>query len=246
MIVHGFGHWVAGREDAHAHPRVMAEARRITMEIGMIRMIGAVLPVAVIVGCRRVELPSGRHHTTHDRGIRTARATGCVETGDPEVGVAAGPLSARQGPRSGAPLQCLRMAFERNGDSGLESTFGSVREVREYIQTWRGFYCESSRTPRETDGLALFRWYHSPEYEASERRIHRELIPHISIDSLGHARWHGIHRRNARMVEFAEADIVRLGARRVLIIVGSGHKFDLEDIFRARGFQVIASSAFQP
>lgn len=145
-----------------------------------------------------------------------------------------------------AEFDSLRRAFERNGDAGLESKFGTVREVAEYIETWQGFQREAGLTPEESDGLTLFRWYQSPEYAASERRIQRQLIPNISIDGLGEARWQGIHRRNMRMVDFAEADIKRIGARRVLIIVGSGHKFDLEDILRERGYQVVSSSVFEP
>ena len=45
------------------------------------------------------------------------------------------------------------------------------------------------------------------------------------------------------MADFAQTDIDRLQAKRVLIIVGAAHKHFLEDIFVERGMKIVPSSS---
>lgn len=53
-------------------------------------------------------------------------------------------------------------------------------------------------------------------------------------------------RRNERMLNFALADVQRLGSRRVMILVGAGHKFAIEDLLRQRGYRVVPSAGYVP
>ena len=135
-----------------------------------------------------------------------------------------------------------RKAFERGESVAWLNAYGDIAEVREYATAWEGFGLNETSIPADRDGLGRIRWWQSAEYEAIERKIQYELIPGISIDGLGQARTNGNIRRNEHMADFAEADIKRLGARKVLIIVGFAHKHYLEDILGRRGYVIVDSA----
>jgi hypothetical protein len=46
------------------------------------------------------------------------------------------------------------------------------------------------------------------------------------------------------MVDYLVADAERYGATRILVVVGAGHKFALEDLLRARGYTIVDSRSF--
>lgn len=139
-----------------------------------------------------------------------------------------------------------RRKFDEIGDSEFVKTFGDVVEVRQYIDVMEGLKTESGRAPRERDGLTLMRWYQSKEYEESERRSQLKWIRGISFGGFGEKRWKGIRRRNELMLDYAVRDVRQLGKRKILIIVGSGHKFDFEDHLKDRSFTVVPSRGLIP
>lgn len=139
-----------------------------------------------------------------------------------------------------------RRAFEETRNQSWVKKYGDIKEVREYIAAWEGFDWENSLVPATRDGLSQMRWFQTPQFLAAGRKIHFEIIPGISLNGLGKARTAGNIRRNELMMDFAEADIKRLGSNRVMIIVGYGHKFYLEDLLKKRGYRIIPSIDFMP
>lgn len=135
----------------------------------------------------------------------------------------------------------LRGAFEENGDPRWVERYGDSEVVLQYARAWNGFGEVAEMAPAETDGLTRLRWWQGEEYLDAERRLQYELIAGISVDGLGQARTDGNLLRNQRMADFVEGDIRRLDARRVLVIVGYGHKHFLEDIFAERGYRLVPS-----
>ena len=140
----------------------------------------------------------------------------------------------------------IRQAFEEKRDKSLREKYGDVKEVREYIEAWEGFDWANAQIPTTRDGLSQMRYVQSPQYLAIERKVQLEIVPKISVNNLGQARTDGNLRRNELMMNFAEADIKRLNSKRVMIIVGYGHKFFLEDLLKKRGYKIVPSTDFMP
>jgi hypothetical protein len=97
-----------------------------------------------------------------------------------------------------------------------------------------------------SDGLGLMRFYQSEEFVAQERRLYYESWTKVSIQGLGKKNVENFELRNKRMIDFMEEDVKALGTKRVLIIVGSGHKLFLEDQLKDRGYKIVPSSQFMP
>ncbi len=139
-----------------------------------------------------------------------------------------------------------RRRFEGKQDTSLLREYGAVPEVRQYVAVLQGFDWQAQQEPRSRDGLALMRYLQSPHYEAVERRVQTVLIPGIGFGGFGRQRLEGIMARNQRMFEFLDRDVKRLGARRVMVVVGAGHKFALEDLARQHGYRIIRSEDYLP
>lgn len=140
----------------------------------------------------------------------------------------------------------IRQAFEEKRDKSLREKYGDIKEVREYIEVWEGFDWANAQIPTTRDGLSQMRYIQSPQYLSVERKVQLEIVPKISVNNLGQARTDGNLRRNELMMNFAEADIKRLNSKRVMIIVGYGHKFFLEDLLKKRGYKIVPSTDFMP
>lgn len=139
-----------------------------------------------------------------------------------------------------------RSAFEEKRDKALGEKYGDIKEVREYMAAFEGYDNMYAQIPKTRDGLSQMRFIQSEQYQAIERKIHMEIVTGISVGGLGAKRTAGNVHRNVRMMDFAEADIKRLGTKRVMIIVGQTHKFFLEDILKKRGYKIVQSSEFMP
>lgn len=164
-------------------------------------------------------------------------------------------LERRHGLRPGSPgydqaaldFDAERGRFEAGESNAWVDRYSNIREVAEYVRAWRGYGAfTASRPAPDSAGLARIRWLQGDAYRAIEQRVNFELIPGISIGELGQRRTDGNVHRNQRMAEFADADIRRLGARRVLVIVGSGHKHFLEPIFAGMGYRISPSLQYLP
>lgn len=129
------------------------------------------------------------------------------------------------------------------GDSTWSREYGDIREGREFLEvvsiwtTRRG-----ARTqPADANGIAMMRRLQSPEYMAEKRRMYDDVFPRISLDGLGRRLVDNWLLRNERMVDFVAQDARRLGARRVLILVGEGHKPFIDAELRERGYRVASA-----
>lgn len=128
-------------------------------------------------------------------------------------------------------------------DSVWLREYGDIAEAREFLEVvtiWTARRAAQGPEP-ERDGLAMLRRIQSPGHIADKRRMYDDVFPRISLDGLGRRLVDNWLRRNERMVDFVDQDIRRLDARRVLILVGEGHKPFLDDELRERGYQVVSA-----
>jgi hypothetical protein len=139
-----------------------------------------------------------------------------------------------------------RQAFETRKDSSWLRRYGSIREVSEYVTVLRLFDRQTKEMPTTRDGLAQMRYLQSKEYDDLERFVQLKGIGSLSAGGMGQVRLRGIMNRNRHMIDFLLTDVARLGARRVMIVVGAAHKFALEDLLRDRGYTVVPSANYLP
>jgi hypothetical protein len=160
-------------------------------------------------------------------------------------------VDRKHGLREGAPG--WEPAVERffttlqAGVGGSDSTwfreYGSIREGREFLEViTRWTARRQAEAPQgDANGLTMMQGIQSPAHLATKRVMYDEVYPMISHEGLGKRLVDNWLLRNARMADFVEQDIARLGARRVLVLVGEGHKPFLDDEFRKRGYRVASS-----
>lgn len=157
-----------------------------------------------------------------------------------------GPRSA--GYRAAADaFDAARTRFESGESQEWADSHAGDPEVVAYVRVWEAYQELARRRPAaDPAGLAVTSWLQGETYLSAERHINFELLPAIPVDGLGQRRLDGNVHRNVRMAEFADRDVRRLGARRVLVIVGSGHKLFLEAEFRRLGYRIGASGDYVP
>lgn len=148
--------------------------------------------------------------------------------------------------RARAVFDSLRQALESRGDTTLLVLHGGSPGVREYAAVLRGFAAAEAATPMEADGRTVMRWLQSEAYAAQERDIQNRLIGGITFGGFGARRRAGIRARNTHMVDFLLRDAERLRSRKILIVVGAAHKFELEELLRSAGFTIRDSRGMVP
>ena len=134
------------------------------------------------------------------------------------------------------------------GDMTIVEKYGDIREAKERLAV-SAFWAETQRRKRQidnSDGLGYMRYLQSEEFLKSEKEMYYTYWAGVSIGGLGKKNVENYELRNKNMVDFMEADIDRLGVKRVLIIVGSGHKLFLENELKERGYTIVPSSGFMP
>ncbi|MEM7482954.1 MAG: DUF5694 domain-containing protein [Acidobacteriota bacterium] len=82
------------------------------------------------------------------------------------------------------------------------------------------------------------------EANDANRASYYDYLWNLPIANLGRKVVINYEQRNERMVDFIEEDARRLGSKRILVIVGFGHKTFLDTIFEHRGYRVVPSSRF--
>ncbi len=90
------------------------------------------------------------------------------------------------------------------------------------------------------------RYNQSPEHDARSRFMYAQVFPRISLNGLGQRLVDNWKLRNRRMVDFVEQDVKRLNRKRVLILVGEGHRPFLLDELKKRGYRIRPASEFMP
>lgn len=142
----------------------------------------------------------------------------------------------------------LAQAWLDSGDGTFLEQYGDIKEVKELAN-----FFEHQKQSRKRDsihkdltGIAAMRFKQSPEFLEDERSAYYDVIAGLSIDGLGRKLVENFELRNRHMADFLEQDIRQFGSRRVMVIVGAGHKLFLEEILRKRGYHIVPSLEFLP
>jgi hypothetical protein len=137
-------------------------------------------------------------------------------------------------------------AWASSGDGTWLEEYGSIPEVAEFADVVRIWTARRSAKPPydKQAGLAAMHYYQTPAHAADTRYLYDEVFPLISLDGLGQRLVDNWIQRNRRMADFVEQDLKRLRSRRVLVIVGEGHKPFLDAEFVRRRYNVINATEF--
>lgn len=140
----------------------------------------------------------------------------------------------------------LRTLFESSRDPAWARRYGAAPGTRDYETAFRMFDDAARELPAESDGMTQMRYYQGAQSIATERRVQERGTGGIAFAGFGARRFEGLMARNRKMVDFIEADLAGRDVRRVLVVVGVGHKWALEEILRERGYIVRPSSELLP
>lgn len=79
------------------------------------------------------------------------------------------------------------------------------------------------------------RFYSSPQWIEAQREVYEEVMPGLTYDSAGARQTANYWGRNRRMFEEIEEAVRRERLERILVVVGAGHKYFLDELARERG-----------
>lgn len=140
------------------------------------------------------------------------------------------------------------VSFDYQGDDTRwfmgDSLFGEIREegtAREraeldsLVQEIEAFRAQIPPLS-EVSLVDLLRFQNSPQWIEAQREAYEEVIPRLSYDSAGARQTANYWGRNRRMLEEIEEAVQRERPERILVVVGAGHKYFLDELARERGW----------
>lgn len=145
-----------------------------------------------------------------------------------------------------ARFDSLRSRFDATRDTVWAARYGALPFVAQYRAAFEGFGRFERAQPAERDGLTVMRWLQTAAADSIQREAQVGAIGGITFGGFGARRVAGIMARNRRMADFLDRDAKRLGSARILVVVGSGHKFALQEILAERGYVVRSSEGLVP
>lgn len=155
--------------------------------------------------------------------------------------------------RIGFPLARLAgltrvVSFDYQGDDTRwfmgDSLFGEIREegtareraeldsLVQRLETFR------AQIPPLSEGSFVdrLRFHNAPQWIEAQREIYEEVFPALTYDSAGARQTANYWGRNRRMFEEIEEAVERERPERILVVVGAGHKYFLDELARERGW----------
>lgn len=140
------------------------------------------------------------------------------------------------------------VSFDYQGDDTRwfmgDSLFGEIREegtAREraeldsLVQQLEAFRAQIPPLA-EVSLVDRMRFYNSPQWIEAQREVYEELFPGLTYDSAGARQTANYWGRNRRMFEEIEEAVQRERPERILVVVGAGHKYFLDELARERGW----------
>lgn len=100
--------------------------------------------------------------------------------------------------------------------------------------------------PVENDIIDYLRLMNSPHHIAHQYWLYEEMMPTITLENAGARQTENYWRRNQKMFGYLQDAIERKETERVLIIVGSGHKYFLDELTREAGYRWIDPREWLP
>lgn len=96
-----------------------------------------------------------------------------------------------------------------------------------------------ARNDEEEQGSLIedLRWNNSEAYMDQQRRFYEEVMTRFDYKNAGRRQLDNYWLRNERMFDNIEHAAEARGAERILVVVGSGHKYFLDEIARQRGWE---------
>lgn len=92
--------------------------------------------------------------------------------------------------------------------------------------------------------LGAIGYSQTAECIALQHQLYYEELWNLPHNGLGRQLVVNYERRNEKMANFIEHDARVAKAKRILVVVGAGHKMFLDNIFKQRGYRVRDSAAF--
>ena len=107
---------------------------------------------------------------------------------------------------------------------------------------------ERQSAPHDDQLVDMLRYSNSPEWAGLQYWMYEEVYPTVTWggDSLGVRQTANYWLRNRRMFENLQGAIQQRGPERVLVIVGRGHKYFLDELTREAGYRWIDPREWVP
>lgn len=132
----------------------------------------------------------------------------------------------------------LKQELEASQERELASQFAPLQEFRDRI----------GRRFAEIGGdlIAQLRFVNSSEWMDMQRELYEEALPSIRYRRAGAHQTAHYWLRNHRMFEHVEAAESARQAERILVVVGAGHKYFLDELARQAGYDWVDPLEYLP
>lgn len=98
---------------------------------------------------------------------------------------------------------------------------------------------EAHTRPHQDKIIGYLHYLNSPEHIGLQYWVYEEAMREIRLDDIGARQTENYWTRNERMFENIEEAARKRNAERVMVIVGSGHKYFLDELARDAGYRWI-------
>lgn len=141
------------------------------------------------------------------------------------------------------------VSFDYQGDDArwfLDPAFleevgdqGTPEQRAEADSVWAAVIRFREEAARDEEGslLQLLRARNSREWIEAQRRLYEDVLPRLSYQDAGARQTENYWLRNRRMFDRIEGAAAERGAERILVVVGAGHKYFLDELARERGYR---------
>jgi len=141
-------------------------------------------------------------------------------------------------------------AFQKlqSGDMSLIAPYAQVPSVQAYLAHMQHFGkgMQTIFAVDNSDGLGLIRTLNTEEAIEWNRAMYADYMRKIPAENIGERTFANYQKRNEHMVDYLLKAVDERGSKRVLVIVGAGHKSFVEDILGERGCKVVPSTEYLP
>jgi hypothetical protein len=105
---------------------------------------------------------------------------------------------------------------------------------------------EAHTRPHKDDIIDYLNYYNSPEHIGLQYWVYEEAMQAIDYQDTGSRQTENYWRRNERMFDYLKEATEDQDAERVLVVVGGGHKYFLDELAREAGYRWIDPREYLP
>jgi len=132
--------------------------------------------------------------------------------------------------------------FRRIEEEGTAREREEAREVREAIEGFR----ERAQRGRTGSFIDMMRFYNSDTWLELQEEVYEEVFPRLSFERSGRHQTLHYWLRNERMFDNIEEAVAEKDPERILVVVGTGHRYFLDELAKERGYRWVDPHDYLP